>query len=529
MSTDGTSERTAESTDGTGNDRSRRDFVKATTAAASAGALGALAGCTGDGGGDGGNDTGGDTGGGGDGNDSGGSGGGGGGNESVEIQFLSAQAAENSSIRSHFQESMKDFQEKSGSVSVSLQTASYGDMKNKLASTVQSGNPPALAESGSAGLQFYLNDQLVDHTKFFEGSDSFPDDFTVPNKEIAKFRDEWWSTGAIRHTNSNLGIRPKIFSQVGIQNPMEDLKTWSQFHDAIVKIDEQMDTVAYEETGVGGDLESYWGQARTAYTGGTDPWIRGDPENPDVVIGNSDMEEDRRRTDGMIKACVKRANEFSSDESASRGDEDIPSLMLTDRVASFTYATPTARRWFAVSEDITIGWDGGDGDFMLLPNPKLDPEYGSKIGISDLEGLEGQHGGHVWGLEQAHTVFSGVSNAKQQGAWELSQYLFADNDFVLPAWGEHYQSIPGLATKMDPLLNEYPDLPQNFQRSIENQNQYADQYANTGGAWDLRATDPIRWTDINETISQAIAGQHSVQDTPGVVRDRVLTRIEDSG
>ena len=505
---------------------SRRDFVKATTA----GALGTLAGCMGGDGGDGGGASpteGGETTGG---EDTGGgteTGGQNGGSESVTIDFLSAQAAENSSIREHFQQSMQDFQEKSGNVTVNLQTASYSDIRSKLASTVQAGNPPALAESGSGGLQFYFNDQLVDHTKFFEETEGFPDNFTVPNQEVAQFRGEWWSAGALRHTNSNLGIRPKTFSQVGIENPLEDLATWSQFYDAISQIDEQMDTIAYEETGVAGDLESYWGQARTAYTGGTDPWIRGDPEDPDVVINNSEMEEDRRRTDGMIKNCITLANQFSSQESASRGDEEIPSLMLTGRVASFTYATPTARRWFAVKEDAQIGWHGGDGDFMLLPNPKLDSGYGDKVGIDDLSGLEGEHGGHVWALEQAHTIFNGVSEQQQQGAWDLVNYLFTDNDFVLPAWGEHYQSIPGFAPKMEELQNEYPDLPQNFNQAIQNMNDYGEQYANTGGAWDVRPTDPIRWTDINETISQAIAGQHDVAQTPSLIRDRVLTRLEE--
>jgi ABC-type glycerol-3-phosphate transport system substrate-binding protein len=482
-----------------GSMHSRRDVVKAATAAAGAGALGALAG---------------------------GASAQSGGSQSVTIDYLSANAAENSAIRQHFQQSMQDFQQKNGSVTVNLQTASYGDIKTKIASTVQGGNPPALAESGSGGLPFYFNDQLADHSKFFEGTEGFPDNFTGPNKEVAQFRGDWWSAGALRHTSSNLGIRPKIFSQVGVENPLEDLATWSQFYDAISQIDEQMDTIAYEETGAPNDLESYWGQARTAYTEGTDPWIRGDPENPDVIINNPDMEEDRRRTDGMIKNCVTLANQFSSQESASRNDEEIPSLMLTGRVASFTYATPTARRWFAVKEDASIGWNGGDGDFMLLPNPRLDPEYGSKVGISELEGLEGQHGGHVWGLEQCHTIFNGVSQQQQQAAWDLMVYLMTDNDFVLPAWGEHYQSIPGMDPKMDELLNQYTDLPQNFNQAIENMDQYAQQYANTGGAWDVRPTDPIRWTDINETISQAIAGQHDVGQLPSLIRERVLTRLE---
>ena len=494
----------ADEGDGAGSMHSRRDVVKGATAVAGAGALGALSGGAAAQ------------------NQSGQSGG----SQSVTIDFLSAQAAENSAIRNHFQQSMQDFQQKSGNVTVNLQTASYGDIKTKLASTVQGGNPPALAESGSGGLQFYFNDQLADHSKFFEETEGFPDGLTGPNKEVAQFRGNWWSAGALRHTNSNLGINPKLFSQVGVQNPMEDLATWSQFYDAISAIDEQLDTIAYEETGVYNDLESYWGQARTAYTGGTDPWIRGDPTDPTVVINNQEMSEDRRRTDGMIKNCITLANNFSSQETAQRGDEEIPSLLLTQRVASFTYATPTARRWFAVNPDAQIGWNGGNGDFMLLPNPRLDPEYGNKVGIDELSGLEGEHGGHVWALEQCHTIFSGVNNQQQQAAWDLMTYLMTDNDFVLPAWGEHYQSIPGMDPKMDELLNAYDSLPQNFDQAIKNMDNYGPQYANTGGAWDVRPTDPIRWTDINQTISQAIAGQHDVNQTPQLIRERVLQRLE---
>jgi hypothetical protein len=395
-----------------------------------------------------------------------------------------------------------------------------------MSSRVQNGNPPTLGESGGLGLQFFRDDQLVDHAAFMEESDSLPDDLTAPGQQVASFRGDWWSIGALRNTNTNLGIRPKTFSQAGIENPMEDLKTWSQFYDALQTIDQEQDIIAYEETGVPGDLESYWGYARTAYTEGKDPWIRGDGANPDVVIGNEDMEEDRQKTDGMIKACVNLADEFSSDESAQRGDEDIPSLMISGRVASFNYALATANRWRSVSEDVQIGWNDGQGDFMLLPHPKLDADFGNAIGIDDLSGHSGEHGGHVWALEQAHTIFAAAEDQQQEGAWMLGQYLLEDDDFVLPAWGEHYESLPGMATKLEPLKSEY-DLPQNFQQSLDNQDTYGAQYSNTGGPWDVWPSDPIRWTDINETISQAIARQHSAEETPGIVRDRVLTRLEE--
>ena len=482
-----------------------------TTAAAGVGALGSLAGCTGDGD---------------DGGDGGDGGGDGGGSETVTVEYISANAVENADTQEHFQNSMEDFASKNEGYEVDLQTASYGDIQNTITSAVSAGNVPALAETGGLGLEYLKQGRLPDHGPFFEESDTLPDDLAAAGQQVVDFRGFSWAVGPIRYTSSNLGIRPKTFSAVGVEDPMEELQTWSQFYDVLQRIREERDIIPYEETGVAGDLESYWGYARTAYTGGTDPWIRGSGSDPTVVINNDEMEEDRRRTDGMIKTCVNLADEFSSDEAAQRGDEDIPALMLSGRVASFMYALPTANRWYSVSEDAQIGWNGGDGDFMLLPDPKLDADFGDTMGVDDLSGLEGEHGGHVWALEQTHTVFDDVSDAKQQGAWLLGQYLLEDDDFVLPFCGETYEAIPGLETKLSTLRNEY-DLPQNFQQSLVNLEEYGDQYSNTGGPWDVWPTDPIRWTDINETISQAIAGQHSADETPSLVRERVLTRIEE--
>ena len=506
-SSDGSDQSRQPSRDSMQDGTSRRDFMKV-TGTASAGALGALAGCSGEGNGEGG-----------DGSD-------GGGSETVSISFLSANAVENGDIQEHYQSSMEDFVSKNDGYEVDLQTASYGDISQSLSSRVQNGNPPALAESGGLGLQFFQNDQLVDHSSFMEGSDNLPDDLTAAGQQIASFRGDYWALGAVRNTNSNLGIQPRAFSEAGVENPMEELNTWSKFYEVLQRIDQEQDIVAYEETGVPGDLESYWGYARTAYTEGTDPWLRGSGEDPDIVFANEDMEEDRQRTDGMVKTCVALADEFSSDESAQRGDEDIPALMLSDRVASFTYALATANRWYSVDESAQIGWNDGEGDFMLLPNPRLDAEFGDMIGIDDLSGHSGEHGGHVWALEQAHTIFDGVNDQKKEGAFALGQYLLQDNDFVLPAWGEHYEAIPGLAPKLDALRDEY-DLPQNFEQSLQNQVDYGDQYSNTGGPWDVIPTDPIRWTEINETISQAIAGQHSAEETPSIIRDRIQTRLEE--
>ncbi|MFC6734244.1 MULTISPECIES: ABC transporter substrate-binding protein [unclassified Haladaptatus] len=493
--------------DGSDRDSSRRDFLKVTGAAAATGALGGLAGCTGGGGG-------------GDGN------GDGGGSASLTINYLCAEAAENSLTKPLFNKSVKRFGDQND-VQVNLQAASYGDIKSKISSTVSAGNPPTLAEFGSAGLEFFLDDKVPDHGQWVDESDSYPDNWSAASKSVADFRGTYWSGGPLRHSVSNLGIRPKVFSEHGgVSDPFEDLKTWSGFYDALNQIAESdADIIPYEETGVYNDLESYWGHARTAYTGGDDPWIRGDPENPEVLIGSDG--ENGKRTDGMIKNVVKLANEFSSEKSAQRGDEEIPSLMLTDRVASFTYMTQNFTRWRSVKEDAKIGWHDGDGDVMLLPNPKLDADYGSNVGISELEGLEGEHGGHVWALEQAHGVFDVGDQKKMDAGWDLQVFLRSDEEHVFEWLGEAYPAIPADAPMQEALLNEYTDLPQNFTQVLKNLDNYGTQYNSTGADWDVKGTDQIRWTDINKTISQSIAGQEPLDGLPDKIRSNVDTTLSE--
>jgi ABC-type glycerol-3-phosphate transport system substrate-binding protein len=497
--------------------KSRRDFLKIAGVTTATGALGTLAGCAGDGDGNGG-------GGGGNGGGNGGNGGGGG-SESVTINFLSANAAENSKIRQHYGDSMKLFEEQKGNVNVALQTASYGDVKTKIASTVQAGTPPALAEAGSAGLALFREGKVPNHGPWIKETEGYPKEWTAANQAAANFRGEWWSGGAPRHTNSNLGINPKLFSQVGVKDPHSELKTWSGLLENLKKVDEQTDAYAYEVTGAWNDLESYWGEAHTSYTDGTDPWIRGDPKDPTVIIGGD--HEDSPKTDGMIENNIKLAKEFSSSKAAARTDEEIPALLLTDRVAAFSYATPNVTRWTTVKPDVKIGWHGGEGDFMLLPNPKVDPEYGANFGISDLEGVKGQHGGQLWAFEQQHSVFK-VSDKKQDLAWDLNVFLHREPKFVFPAWGKYYESFTGDAVLFEELLKwrkEQGLKAQNYQQSIENVNKYGGQYASTGAAWDVNGTDEVRWNNINRTISQAIAGQHKREETPSIIRDRVLKSL----
>jgi ABC-type glycerol-3-phosphate transport system substrate-binding protein len=497
----------------------RRDVLRAAGTVTSAGALGALAGCTGSGGGGDGGDgastatpddgataepepTGTET----------ETAAEGGGSESVTIRFFSGLAAESSLTKEHFQDRLGDFESREGNVTVDLVAMSYGDISQKLSSVVQS-DPPDLAESGSAGIQYFLNDEVVDHGAYIEADADLPDNWTAATHEAAKFRGEWWATGQNRHNVTLLTVRPKLFKEVGVSDPSE-IATWTGFRRAVEAIDEQFpDTIAYEETGVFNDLESYWGQARTAYTDGADPWIRGDPDDPEVLIGNEP------RTDGMIRNCVDMARTYSSEESAQRADEEIPPLLLTDRVASMTSGIGTIQRWRAVTDDVEFGWDG---DVWMGPDPRLDPNYGAEFGIPELEGLEGQHGGHAWALLMQKQVFQASDNPDL--AWKLARYTNVNEEFVLPLVGDVYTAIPSYQPYMDRVLEEY-DVVQIHEAQIEAMVDYGPQYSPTGAAWDIDATDQVRWTAINETISQAIAGQHSIEDTPGVIRQRVMDAI----
>jgi hypothetical protein len=201
--------------------------------------------------------------------------------------------------------------------------------------------------------------------------------------------------------------------------------------------------------------------------------------------------------------------------------------MLTDRVSSFTYATQNFARWYSVKEDATIGWDGGDGDFMLLPNPKVDPDFGDAIGIEDLEGVSGEHGGHVWCLEQQQFLFDGFSDKQTARGWELNTFFHRDEQHVLEEYGEAYQAIPADTDMAETLTEEIQDLPQNFTQVSDNLNNYPDQYVTTGAPWDVRGTDPIRWRAINETLSEGIAGQHSQDEITSVVRERTIQTLQE--
>ena len=509
------------------NERSRRDVLKIGGAIGATGALGSLAGCSGSGGSSGSGDgSSGGAGSGGSGSPTGGSSGGGsssgsgsgGGSESVTITFLSAGAAENSAATTAFNKSMKVFEEQKGNVTVDMQKASYGDIKSKISSTVAAGNAPDLAEAGSAGLTFFLDGKVPAHGEWIEGTEGYPDNWTSTNKQVANFRGEWWGGGAASGSARGVAIRPPLVSQVGVTDPLTEMKTWSQMYDVVTRIDEELDTIAWEETGEPVDLESYWGEARTTYKNGDDPWIRGDPTDPDVLMGNEPA------TDGMVKNCVKLAREFSSDDSAGRADEEMASLLLTDRVAIEPHGFQSWAPFTSVKQDATFGWKDGQGDVMWIPLPKMDPDYGAKVGISELEGIEGQHGGHVSALEASKVVFSG-DQKKMDIAWDLNVYTQTDENHLIPVFGEADPGIPQWQPMFDTFTSEL-DLPQMYTGPLDALNEYGPQYTATGAGWDVKGTDKIRWTDMNETISAGIAGQHEIDALPGMIREKIVGTLE---
>jgi ABC-type glycerol-3-phosphate transport system substrate-binding protein len=508
-------------------------MLKTTGGFAGAGALGALAGCTGDGGDGGDGDDGGSGGGG---TDGGGQtvniGGGttragddtateagddtateGGGGETATISFLSGLAAESGATRDHVESGLSEFESMQGNVEVSLTVASYSDLGNKISSTVAAGNAPDVAESGANGISFFQDGKVVDHGSYIEATDDLPDNWTAATRETALFRGQWWSAGQNRQGTTMMCVRPKLFKSAGVDDPSQ-FETWTGFRRAIEAVDEEHpDTHAFEATGAKFDLEAYWGEARTAYTEGADPWIRGDPDDPEVLVGEAD------RTDGMIKNTIDLAKSYSSDSAPSRNDEEIPPLMLTDRVASMTSCLATIQRWKKVKKNVEFGWDG---DVWTGPHPKLDPNYGDEFGIDELAGHEGQHGGHAWALLTQKQVFANSDHPDV--AWDLAYYTNANENFVLPLVGNIYTSLPSYRPYQSKLIEQF-DPPQMHQAQIEAAQEYGPQYAVTGANWDQDETNKLRWTDLNETISQAMAGQHTIEETPDLIRQRMLKTL----
>ena len=491
--------------DGANEARSRRDVLTGTAISIAAGALGTLAGCIGatDSSGNG-----------------GGGGGSGGGEETTTLRYLTPDPTESTKHKRFYQNQMNRFGERENNVNVNLQSMGWGTLAQKLPAMAESNNLPDVAMSGATGLQLSLEgDNLINHRSFIEGTDGVPDNFHPATVSLMQYRDQWWSSGSM-YTQATMGaIRPKFFKQVGVNDP-STLETWTGFRRAVDKIDKQFpDVHAFEETGVTGDLESYWGEARTAYTDGTDPWIdtndKGSYDDPYVKIGQEP------RTDGMIKNCIEMGQTYSSPEVASRSNEDVPPLLLTDRVASYFHALGRLTPWTGVKSDVTFGWDG---DIHIIPIPRLDSNNGNEFNVEELAGLSGQPGGNGWGYDIMHTGFKSASSPEK--AWALMDYVNRNPDFVLPYLGEVQTTAPAYTELLKPLRNQY-EMRQPQKVLLNLLEEWPDQYMPTGAEWDISNTSQIRSTDISETISQSLSGQIPKDQAPKTIRNKVLQTIQD--
>jgi ABC-type glycerol-3-phosphate transport system substrate-binding protein len=414
---------------------------------------------------------------------------------------------------------MKRYEEMKGDVNVKLQGVSYGDLANKLASTVNAGNPPDLVEGGTNTLALFQQGEVPNHGSYIQEKAGYVDDMTPSNITSAKYRNEWWSGGGNRMGNTMMDLNVDMFKQgAGIQDPETELETWTDFRRAVEKVDEQYDVPAYEVTGTPSDLEMYWGIARTAYTDGEDPWIdvedQGSPDTPYVKIGKKD------RTDGMIKDVVNMAKTFSSSEAASRADEETPALMLTDRIGS-TYGLIEYSRYTTVDKNVKFGWEG---DIATIPLPRLDPNYGSEFDIPELANKEGEHGGHTWPDLVQKSI---LDTDKKEEAFDLLVYTNTNENHMLPYIGEMKPSMAMFSSVSQKLLEQYGDEhPPYFRKFVEAVQSNPPQFQGAGSTWDINGTNEIRSEDLNQTISQAIAGQHPVEQTPSIIRERVLETLD---
>ena len=502
---------------------SRRDVLNGIATTGAAGMLGSLAGCSGggdqpDGGGSG------DDGGGSDGGGGGGSGtgteteGDGGGSETLTLSYLTPDPTESTAHKEFYQKQMKQYGERRGNVKINLRSLGWGDLAQKLPSMAGTNRLPDVAMSGATGLQMWLTeDNLIDHGSFIEGSSDLPDKIHPTHVETMQYRDEWWSAGSQYTQATMAAVRPKFFKQVGIGGPSE-LETWTDFRRAVDSVDQQFsDVFAFEETGTPGDLESYWGEARTAYTDGTDPWMdvtdRGSYDDPFVKVG------EEGRTDGMIKNCIDMGRTYSSPKVAARANEDVPPMMLTDRVASYCHELGRVGAWTAVKSDVSFGWDG---DVQVIPIPKLDPNYGDEFGIPELAGESGQFGGNGWGFDIMHTGFDSTSSPEE--AWALMDYVCRSEDFVLPYLGEVQTTAPGYMPLLPKLKDQY-EIKQPQQALLELLDQHQNQFMPCGAQWDVPNTPTIRVEALNQTISQALAEQINPDETLQQIRTKITEAL----
>lgn len=501
-----------------GSEETRRTFVRGVAALSATGALGSMAGCTGD------SENGSGGGGGASGDNSGGtdSGSGGGSQESITIEYWSQEAAETPTTTEYFNKSFKNFQQQHENISVDLNAVSSSDIRDQLIPAVQSGNPPDAAQAGSVAKTWFDSGRVIDHSSYIEESDDLPDAWSAAHVEATQFRDGFWAAGSNKMPATISVAVPQLFKDAGVTDPSQ-LETWTGWRRAVEKVKQEHDNVwAFEETGDPGDLESYWGEARTAYKNGVDPWMEGSVDDLTLKVGQ------QAKTDGMIKNLIDLTEAYSSPKSPSRTNEAMPPLLVNQKAASFHYGQGRASDYRRVNDNVEFGWDG---DIYGFPIPKLDPNYGAEFDIPELEGVEGERGGHVWTLEPQKSVFADSDN--QDAAWEVCNYTNTNKEHIVPFLSKINTAPPTYMPFFEDikasLKDEYDgEVPQIFDAVLTAFNEYDKNFKTTGAGWPVFGVSQLRWTDLNETISQGMAGQIPRDELPSRIRSKMTETLKNN-
>lgn len=142
--------------------------------------------------------------------------------------------------------------------------------------------------------------------------------------------------------------------------------------------------------------------------------------------------------------------------------------------------------------------------------------------------MEGSHGAHISSLELQHTILERSEN--KDAAWKLAEYVNTDEGHAFPLYADpELLQSPLVHADLREIQqsSEYPDLMTRLTDvNIEILNTFGTQAATTGANWDITAVDQIRLTDIGETLSEAYAGQHSRDETPNTIRERINQTLD---
>ena len=493
---------------------SRRNLMKA-GAVASTGALGSLAGCMGGGGNGGG----------------GGGGNGSGSQESVTIDYWAGFPAETNSIGAYWTEGMKRFQEQNSNINVNLNSIAWGQLSQKYVTTMQGGaNPPDLATTGAYALPFFQNDEIENLGPYMEEDQDLPDNWIEPMAQAAQFRGEWWAAGRHSASTTAYTLNTQLFKEhTSVENPDEDLQTWTDLRRALDEMNESTasDVYPYEVTGTPNDVEEYWGNAYTSYQGGTDPWIdindEGSVEDPYIKPGQEP------RTDGMIKNNIDIGANYSSPKHPSRGNEGAIPLFIENKIGVYPYGVST-RAFNEVDPEFSYGW-GEDDNAYVIPNVRLDANYGNEFNIPELADKEGMRGGHTWGLEGQHTITQTDDQRKKDAAWNLIKYVVTSQDFLIPLLIDPSlnRNVPSYQPLIDEFkkseYDEYKDQAYETRMSILDE--YGENCMVTGAGWGQTNISGMRWDATGQTMANAYAGQITPDEAPSAMATALEERMND--